>query len=121
MQPNIKSIRPFVGSKDFQESKRFYELLGFKVNWVGDKMSFLALGDFGFYLQDAYVKDWVDNTMLFLEVAEPDAFLKHLESLDLKSQFPKVRLSKMVTNDWGPEFFLHDPAGVLWHIGAFYT
>ena len=84
-------------------------------------MSFLALGDFGFYLQDAYVKDWVDNTMLFLEVAEPDAFLKHLESLDLKSQFPKVRLSKMVTNDWGPEFFLHDPAGVLWHIGGFYT
>lgn len=119
MKTTVKSIRPFVGAKNFKESKLFYELIGFTENWAGDRMSFLALGDFGFYLQDAYVKDWVDNTMLFLEVAAPDAFLKHLTSLDLNSQFPQVRLSKMVINDWGQEFFLHDPSGVLWHIGNF--
>jgi hypothetical protein len=28
-------------------------------------------------------------------------------------------LSKIVNNDWGSEFFLHDPSGILWHIGCF--
>ena len=22
--------------------------------------------------------------------------------------------------DWGNEFFLHDPSGILWHIGKFH-
>ena len=29
-------------------------------------------------------------------------------------------LSEIVKNDWGNEFFLHDPSGILWHIGKFH-
>lgn len=117
--PSTKSIRPFIGAKDYQESLRFYETVGFEIIPIGDNMSYLHYGTTGFYLQDAYVKDWVDNTMVFLEVKDAYGFLATLEAKRLPESFAGVRLSKMVENDWGREFFLHDPSGILWHIGTF--
>ena len=72
-----------------------------------------------FYLQDAYVGEWVDNTMLFLEVADVSAWHAHLTTLRLPERFAGVRLSGIKEENWGRECFLHDPAGVLWHIGSF--
>ena len=72
-----------------------------------------------FYLQDYYVKDWVDNTMVFLEVADVAGWFQRLQSMNLPEKFEGVRLQGIVREEWGEEFFLHDPAGVLWHIGAF--
>lgn len=116
---HIKSIRPFIGSKDFKTSSAFYKTIGFEERMISPNMTLFIREDFGFYLQDAFVKDWIDNTMLFLEVEELDKYLDHLSSLELTKQFKNVRLSKIVTNDWGREFFLHDPSGILWHIGSF--
>lgn len=83
-------------------------------------MSYFKVNDnLGFYLQRAYVKDWVDNSMLFLEVENVEEYLASLKSKNLTNQFPKVKLSEIVVNDWGKEFFLHDPSGILWHIGCF--
>lgn len=82
-------------------------------------MSYFKLGDFGFYLQDAYVKDWVDNTMLFLEVENLAEHLEKITRLELDKKYNNVRLTKIHYNDWGNEFFLYDPSGVLWHIGEF--
>lgn len=115
----IKSIRNFIGSKDFAVSKNFYTTIGFEETYISYSMSYFSKGPFGFYLQDAYVKKWVDNTMIFLEVEELDTYLEFLQSLDLPSLYKKVKLSRIVKNDWGREFFLHDPSGVLWHIGNF--
>ena len=119
MNPIAKSIRPFIGAADFNSSRRFYTSIGFKETVISYNMSLFTMDDFGFYLQDAYVKDWIDNTMVFLEVQHLDEYLTHLESLDLTSLFKGVKISKIVENDWGREFFLHDPSGVLWHIGSF--
>lgn len=121
MNPSITSIRPFIGSRDFDTSRRFYTTIGFTEKVISLNMSLFYLDNFGFYLQDAYVKDWVDNTMLFLEVSQLDAYLNHLTSLGLSSSFNGVKLSGIVKNDWGQEFFLHDPSGILWHIGSFKT
>ena len=93
MEHNAVSIRPFIGAKDFDLSRRFYHDLGFTEIVLFDNMSLFTTDAIGFYLQDAYVKDWVDNTMVFVEVADVD--------------------------DWGRECFLHDPSGILWHFGAF--
>lgn len=82
-------------------------------------MSYFHLDDFGFYLQDAYVKDWVDNSMIFLEVQDLDNTLKNVRDLALTDKYENVRLSEIVYNDWGNEFFLHDPSGILWHFGVF--
>ncbi|MEM6770792.1 MAG: glyoxalase [Bacteroidota bacterium] len=116
---NTLSIRPFIGAKDYALSSSFYREVGFTGMIIGEKLTFFKLGGTGFYLQDYYVKDWVDNTMLFLEVEDADAFLDELRGKDLPNQFPGARLSDLVIRDWGREFFLHDPAGVLWHIGTF--
>jgi len=117
----FKSVRTFIGAKNFQESSNFYKDLGFSELIVSDNMSFFKVDEkLGFYLQRAFVKDWVNNSMLFLEVDDIEAYLKEIESKNLTEKYKKVKLSKIVDNDWGKEFFLHDPSGILWHIGCFY-
>lgn len=119
MQHNAKSLRPFIGSKGFDISRSFYRDLGFEEHVISPDMSLFQTGDMGFYLQDAYVQDWVDNTMLFLEVDDVDRFWKELVALDLPGKYAGVRLTPIRQLDWGKECFVHDPSGILWHFGEF--
>tara|TARA_R110002124_G_scaffold270695_5_gene439309 strand:+ start:6006 stop:6371 length:366 start_codon:yes stop_codon:yes gene_type:complete len=119
MDHKIKSIRPFIGAKDYGLSRQFYSDLGFAEIVLSSKMSYFKSGAFGFYLQEAYVKDWVDNTMVFMEVEGLAKHLEKIKTLNLPQKYSGVRLSEIVYNDWGSEYFLHDPSGILWHIGAF--
>lgn len=116
-----KSIRTFIGAKNYAESIRFYEVLGFEVRSVGEKMSVVVIKEnLSFYLQDAYLKSWCENSMIFLEI-ETDlvSYWEAIKVLGLPDKFPGTKLSAIQHNDWGNEFFLHDPAGVLWHFGVF--
>lgn len=116
----FKSVRSFIGAKDYNESLQFYKDIGFKEVTLSDSMTYFAISEnLGFYLQKAFVKDWVDNSMLFLEVESVENYLDYLKSKKLTENYKKVKLSKIVINDWGKEFFLHDPSGILWHIGNF--
>lgn len=119
MEQKTIAIRPFIGSKDFELSRRFYLDLGFNETVLFDNMSLFSTDAIAFYLQDAYVKDWVDNTMLFVEVADVDDYWKKLKSLNLPARYERVRLEPIRNHDWGRECFLHDPSGILWHFGAF--
>ena len=120
MQYNAKSIRAFIGAIDFDESRGFYTELGFEESIISPNMSYFKVnGELGFYLQQAYVKDWVDNTMLFLEVNDVANYWQELQNLQLHKKYKTVRLSAIKTNDWGRECFLHDPSGILWHFGEF--
>ena len=120
MEHKPKSIRPFIGAKDYKTSRAFYCDLGFDEIFIDSKLSLFQWGEMGFYLQDAYVKDWVDNTMVFLEVAHVDDFWKQLCLLGLEAKYENVRLVPVKVLDWGKECFIHDPSGVLWHVGEFY-
>lgn len=119
MNHNAKSIRAFIGAKDFETSRRFYADLGFEEIVLFPKMSVFKSGDLAFYLQDAYVKDWVDNTMLFMEVDNVKRFWEELVALRLPEKYENVKIVPIQHNDWGSECFVHDPSGVLWHIGEF--
>ncbi|KAA2242641.1 glyoxalase [Chitinophaga agrisoli] len=119
MHHQATSIRPFIGARNFDTSRRFYQDLGFEERILGHDMSLFKTGDLGFYLQDAYVKDWIDNTMIFLEVDDVDRYWNELLALDLTSKYEHVKLTPIRTYDWGKECFLHDPSGVLWHFGMF--
>ena len=119
IQHNIKSIRTFIGAKDFDLSRSFYRDLGFTEVILSSNMSVFKSGEFAFYLQDAYVQDWVDNTMLFLEVDDVNRFWKELLTLNLTAKYKEVRLVPIREYDWGKECFIHDPSGILWHIGEF--
>ncbi|EDP97742.1 glyoxalase [Kordia algicida OT-1] len=116
---NIQSISTFIGAKDYELSRSFYRDLGFEELVTSPKMSYFRMGNFGFYLQDMYVKDWIDNSMVFLEVTDLQKHFEHIKSLELHTKYKNVRLKEIVYCDWGNEFFIYDPSGILWHIGEF--
>jgi len=118
MKHSVKSIRPFIGAKNFEISRNFYRDLGFQESILSG-MSYFKTEAFGFYLQDAYVKDWIDNTMVFLEVDDVDRYWDELSALNLPGKYEGVRLTPIRKDDWGRECFLHDPSGILWHFGQF--
>ncbi len=121
MNHKVVSIRPFIGAKNFTISRNFYKDLAFKEVILGHNFSYFHTESIGFYLQDAYVKDWIDNSMIFMEVDDVNRYYSELLALDLPSKYENVRLSSIKTEDWGKECFMHDPSGILWHFGEFFT
>lgn len=120
MKHNANSVRAFIGAKDYEQSRNFYKDLGFEESIITGNMSYFKINEtLGFYLQNAYVKDWVDNTMIFLEVENVDEHWNELQKLTLPQKYKGVRITPIKNLDWGREYFLHDPSGVLWHFGQF--
>ncbi len=119
MKASIKSIRPFLGAKHIAISRDFYKDFGFEEVVLSPHLFYFKQENFGFYLQDAFVKDWVDNTMVFLEVENVEHHQKGIRQLGLEKKYPGVRISEIQYKDWGKEYFVHDPSGILWHIGTF--
>jgi len=120
MEHKGRSIRPFIGARDFALSRSFYRDLGFQESILTPDMSYFWSEDLGFYLQDADVKDWIDNTMVFMEVEDVARFWNELVALELPSKYQGVRLTPIRAYDWGRECFVHDPSGILWHFGEFF-
>jgi catechol 2,3-dioxygenase-like lactoylglutathione lyase family enzyme len=119
MNQNFVSIRPFVGATDFQNSKDFYTDLGFEKIELSQNLCLFKMGSLGFYLQDAFVKDWIDNTMVFVEVENVTLFYENLVKLNLTEKYKSVRIKGIREMNWGKECFVHDPSGILWHFGEF--
>jgi hypothetical protein len=115
----IQSIRPFIGAKDYKKSQAFYIELGFESTELSHNLTVLKKKEFAFYLQDAFVEDWVNNSMIFLEVNDIHSFHAQIKTLNLTNKFEGVRLSEIQMMPWGNVFYLHDPSGILWHIGTF--
>lgn len=119
MEHKAISIRPFIGAKDFELSRSFYRDLGFEETILSHNMSVFKTDGLSFYLQDAYVKDWIDNTMIFLEVDDVNRFWEELVALNLTANYQEAKLTPIREDYWGRECFLHDPSGILWHFGEF--
>ena len=119
MEPLVKSIRPFLGAKDFHKSRNFYQDLGFEETILNSGFSVFKKKETSFYLQDCYIRDWIDNTMIFLEVEDVDTYWKWLLELNLPAKYDEVKLTATKVYDWGKECFIHDPSGILWHFGEF--
>jgi len=121
MNSRAKSIRPFIGAKDYEISRSFYRDFGFQeVELSLDMCVYKLDGNIAFYLQKYFVKDWVENTMLFLEVENTEEFRDELLQKNLTAKYPGVRISEIRHESWGMEFFVHDPCTILWHIGQFH-
>lgn len=120
MKHKIKSIRPFVGAKNFEESRAFYRDFGFEETVLEHNFSVFKKDDIAFYLQDYYAKDWIENTMIFIEVEDTEEYYLELSALNLPQKYSSANLSPVKTMDWGKECFLHDPSGILWHFGEFF-
>ncbi|MCF0065677.1 glyoxalase [Dyadobacter chenwenxiniae] len=121
MKQSSLSIRPFVGCRNFEISRNFYRDLGFEEMVISSDMSLFRTENVGFYLQDAFVQDWIDNTMIFLEVENAQNTWEELMSLNLPAKYKDVRLTPIRVEHWGRECFVHDPSGILWHFGEFFN
>lgn len=108
--------RPFMPTRDFDLSKRFYETLGFEKVLDGDVAIFNA-GAGGFILQRYYQKEWASNFMMQLLVDDVDAWWAHINALDLPGQFGVQPPRAPAIQPWGLRVaYLTDPCGVLWHV-----
>jgi len=109
-------IRPFVPTKDFDLSKRFYETLGFEKVLDGDVAIFKA-GSSGFILQRYYQKEWAENFMMQLMVDDLDAWWDHIDALNLPGKFGVNAPKAPAMQSWGLRIaYVVDPCGVLWHV-----
>ena len=120
MENQTVAIRPFIGAKDFERSRSFYRDMGFEEKVISAGMSLFKTNTIAFYLQNAYVKDWVDNTMIFVEVKDVDSYWEQLVALNLNAKYPAAKFTPIRTDYWGRECFVHDPSGILWHFGEFF-
>ena len=120
MEPSalVEGLRTFVPADDFARSRDFYLTLGFREAWSSEKLVLFELGRFSFFLQHYFVKEWAENMMMDLRVADVDAWWAHLESLSLTTRFSTIVRIGAPQDDLASGIrrgHFVDPSGVLWH------
>jgi predicted lactoylglutathione lyase len=117
LSKTVKSIFPFVPSKDFELATQFYKDLGFSCPSDDEHVRTFTLGQFGFLLQDFYVEEWAKNSMMNLHVNDIDKWYKHTQDTKVTDKYPGTSVSPPKLEDWGM-MVMHsvDPTGILWHI-----
>lgn len=111
-----KTIRPFLPSIDFERSKAFYKELGFETTYEEANLVIMNSGDASFFLQNAYLKEWAENTMVQLFVDDFDVL--HALAMRLATRYPEIMVKPVFTAHYGRTFHMIGPEGVLWHVMA---
>src|ERR1700678_4518471 len=101
LMPGIRAFRPFIGSKDYETSLRFYKALGFHAYALGPTMAELSLGPHAFILQGYYLKAWCENMMMHVLVDDARAWWRHLESLEPAKHFDVPAPPPPKEDPWG--------------------
>ena len=109
-------VRPFLPTKDFETSKRFYQALVVEMT-LDSEVAIFKAGSGGFVLQRYFHEDWAANCMMQLMVDDLDAWWSHIDSLDLPTRFGVATPKPPAMQPWGLRIaYVVDPAGVLWHV-----
>ena len=108
--------RPFLPTRDFVQSRAFFEALGFRKVLDSD-VAIFAIGATSFILHRPIGEELENNWMMQLMVDDLDGWWAHIEKLDLPSRFGVAQPRPPAVQPWGLRVaYLVDPAGVLWHI-----
>lgn len=122
MNLHASDLRPFLPALDFALSRRFYQALGWREGWADGTMALLELGDCRFYLQAYHVKDWADNCMLHLSVADAQAWHTHVAHVLAGGAFPGARVAPPKAEPYGALVTcVWDPSGVLLHLAQWHS
>ncbi|HVY85266.1 MAG TPA: VOC family protein [Caulobacterales bacterium] len=109
-------VRPFLPTRDFDLSLRFYKALGFECVFEGE-VAIFAAGSGGFILQRYYQAEWAGNSMMQFVVDDLDAKWAEIERLNLATTFGVPEPKPPAMQPWGFRVaYVVDPAGVLWHV-----
>jgi len=114
MKQSVLDVKPFIGSKEFTQSRDFYVAMGWTLVFDNSELARLELEGHGFYLQNYYQKQWCDNTMLHIAVENAQYWYEHVTKLLDTGLYGNSRVRKPTKQDSG-EFvtFVWDPAGIL--------
>jgi catechol 2,3-dioxygenase-like lactoylglutathione lyase family enzyme len=110
-------VKAFVPARDFAQSKRFYQDLGFELAWSSEDLAYIRHGHSSFLLQNFYQKEHADNLMMHLLVEDVEAWWSYVLDQGLAAKYG-VRVEPPADRPWGMrDFVIIDPTGVLWRIG----
>jgi predicted lactoylglutathione lyase len=113
----VSDVRPFLPAKDFAVSKAFYVALGWEIKWADEGLAVMENAGQSFYLQNYYVKEWADNSMLHISVEDVQACYAQINALLDGGQFPGTRISEPKQEPYGALVaYVWDPSGVLLHL-----
>jgi hypothetical protein len=117
MKAEATTLYPFLPSGPaFARSLEFFAAVGFKAEWQDGGMAALRFGGAFFLLQNIDVPEWQKNQMVTFEVDDLDLYWAELETKDLATAFPGVKLRPPTEFPWGREIHFIDPGGVCWHV-----
>ena len=113
----IKDFKPFVPSNDFEQSKSFYECMGFTINW-SNKESCEIDTNFGFrfILTPNNHQNYAHSLMLHFMVDSAQVWYDFFVSQRLTEKFVGTKVAEPKLMPWGLIVtHVWDPAGVLLH------
>jgi hypothetical protein len=113
----VEDVRAFVPARDFAQSKAFYEAIGWTPVWTDDDgLALMELGGYRFMLQNFYVKEWAENFMLAIVVADATAWFRRVSDALSSGMHGSARVAEPKVEDWGALVtYVWDPSGVLLH------
>jgi catechol 2,3-dioxygenase-like lactoylglutathione lyase family enzyme len=116
----VKEVMAFVPSgKDYELSLRFYQEMGFVIDWKSEGLALVRIGAFRFFLQNFENRNMQDNFMMNVEVEDLDAWWDRLSAANLPEKYPGVQVKPPQVFPWGKrEINVRDPAGICWHIAV---
>jgi hypothetical protein len=110
---SIIDLKAYVPSKNFEESKRFYQVLGFAMSEGWGGTADFELNGHRFRLQNYYNKDWAENFMFVIGVADVEAWHHRAREIVGSGEFLNVRFKPPEQVDGAQVLHIWDPSGVL--------
>jgi len=109
------SLEPFVPSgNQFEQSKRLFQELGFRINWDGGDYIGFERDGCKFILQKYDNLEFAQNLMISILVDNAEDFWKEMTEKKLSEKFG-IKLGKPTQQPYGKEVNMIDIAGVCWH------
>ena len=113
----VSDVRTFLPSKDFAVSKDFYVALGWEIKYTDANLALLENANHRFYIQNYSSKEWAENCMLHITVADAQSCFEQVTALIETGRFAGVRVSKPKQEPYGALVtYVWDPSGVLLHL-----
>ncbi|MEP7329246.1 MAG: VOC family protein [Betaproteobacteria bacterium] len=109
-------IKAFVPAQDFEQSKAFYQAVGFTLASSFDGIAYFHHGECSFLLQDFFAPEFAGNFQMHLLVENVEDWYRHITEQKIAERF-NVQVGTPEDQPWAMrDFTLFDPSGVLWRI-----
>jgi len=109
------SLEPFVPSgSNFEGSRKFFQELGFHINWEVDGYIGFQRDECRFILQKYNVVEFAQNFMLSVKVSSVEEFRNSVIDKQLPEKYG-IRIGQITKQPYGKEVNIIDVARVCWH------